>query len=141
MGCEHSTVVAAPIDKGWAALRNFHDLGWAEGVANSLDVVGDVAADQVGAKRVLNGVIHETLQSLDDDGHKLTYSIDDGPDALAKDKVTGFRSCIRAFPVTDSADTFVLWTAKWESGGEGTKEFCDPVYVGLLAALKKHFSA
>jgi hypothetical protein len=130
-----------PSNKVWAALRDFHDLGWAEGVINSLEKVGDVAADQVGAKRLLNGVFHETLQSLDDDGHKLTYSIDDGPEALSKDNVTGYMGCVRAFPVTDAGHTFVLWTSKWESGGEGTKDFCDPVYVALLAALGKHFSA
>ncbi len=140
MGCENSTVVAAPVEKVWAALRNFHDMGWAEGVITSLDKVGDLGADQVGAQRVLNAAFHETLKSLDDEGRKLTYSIDDGPDAISKDNVKGYVGCVRAFPVTDTGHTFVLWTSSWESGGEGAKELCDPVYHALLGALGKHFA-
>ncbi len=140
MGCQNSTVVNAPIDKVWSALRDFHDMGWAEGVITSLDKVGDLGGTDVGAKRVLNGAFHETLMSLDDEGCKLTYSIDDGPDAVSKENVQGYVGCVRAYPVTDANRTFVIWTSRWKSGGEGAKAFCDPIYHALLAALGKHFS-
>ena len=38
--------------------------------------------------------------------------------------------------MTDENTTLVLWTSSWSSGGEGTREFCDPIYQALLGDLK-----
>ena len=46
-----STVVSAPIAEVWSLLRDFHNLDWAQGVIESVEAVGDRAADQVGATR------------------------------------------------------------------------------------------
>jgi hypothetical protein len=140
MGCYNSTVVNAPVDTVWAALRNFHDLSACPNVITGLDKVGDLSGNQIGAQRVINGAFHETLVALDEDARILRYSIDDGPDALSKDQVMGFIGEVRVFPVTDSNASFVLWTATWQAGGEGTKAFCDPIYQALLGDLKAHFA-
>lgn len=139
MGCYNTTVVSAPVDQVWAALRNFHDLSWAAGVIERVDVVGDRTADQVGAKRVLNGAFHETLLALDDAEHSLKYSIDDGPGPVAKDRVTGYVGAVRVWPVTDTGATFVEWSSSWATSQGGVAEFCSPVYQALLSALKAHF--
>ena len=47
--------------QGLGKLKNFHDLSWAPNVLKSVDEVGALPGTQPGAKRVLNGVIHETL--------------------------------------------------------------------------------
>ena len=140
VGCYNTCVVNAPVDQVWTALRNFHDMSWAPQVITSLDTVGDAGADQPGAKRVLNGVFHETLKTVNDTDRTLTYSIDDGPDAVSKDKVTGYIGQVRIFPVTDTNGSFVEWSSSWENSQGGVAEFCNPIYKALLDSLKAHFA-
>ena len=140
MGCLNSAVINAPVDKVWAALRDFHNLSWCPNVVKNVERVGNIPGTQIGAKRVLNGAFHETLLALDDQGHIIRYSIDDGPGAVAKSNVQGYTGEVRLFPVTENNSTFVLWTSSWETSGGGVGEFCDPVYQALLGDLKKTFS-
>jgi hypothetical protein len=141
MGCYNSSVVNAPVETVWGALRNFHDLTWATGVVESSQRVGQAAADQIGAQRQLNGVFLETLLALDDDQRTLKYSIDDGPDAVSKDRVTGYVGVVRVMPVTDTNATFVEWSSSWQESKGGVKEFCDPIYRALLGSLQTHFAS
>ncbi len=140
MGCYNSAVVNAPVEKVWAALRDFHNMSVFPNVVEKLDIVGDAPGTQIGAKRVLNGVIHETLLALEEQARVVRYSIDDGPEAVSKDNVVGYIGEIRVFPVTDEEATFVLWTSSWESSGGGVAEFCNPIYKALLSDLKSAFS-
>ena len=141
MGCYNSCVVNALVDKAWTALRNFHDMSWAPQVVTSLEKVGDASGDQIGAKRLLNGVFHETLRGLDDTGREVRHSIDDGPDVVSKDKVSGYVGVVRVFSVTDGDATFVEWSTSWQDSQGGVKEFCDPIYKALLDSLQQHFAA
>jgi hypothetical protein len=139
MGCYNTCVVNAPVEQVWAALRNFHDLSFAPKVVTSLEPVGDAAGDQLGAKRVLNGAFYETLQSLNDVDRVVKYSIDDGPEAVSRDRVSGYIGVVRVFTVTDGNGTFVEWSSTWQDSQGGVKEFCDPIYKALLDSLKHHF--
>jgi hypothetical protein len=140
MGTYNTRVIPAPVDAVWQTLRNFHDMSWAKGVIDDLAVVGKRGADQIGAKRVLNGVFHETLLGLDDEDHEVLYSIDDGPGVMAKDKVRGYRGRIRVRPVTDRDHTFVEWSSSWQGSAGGVFDFCDPIYKALLDTLARRFS-
>lgn len=140
MGCYNSAVVNASIDRVWEVLRDFHDLSWAAGVIESADKVGDLPADRIGARRILNGAFHETLLAINDVDRCLKYSIDDGPGPVSRAKVRGYVGAIRLFPVTDTDATFVEWSSSWESGGDDVAEFCNPIYRALLEALQKHFA-
>ena len=140
MGCYNSCIVDAPVARVWSALRDFHDMSWARGVIESLEHVGEAASDQIGAKRVLNGVFHETLHALNDADRELKYTIDDGPDAVSKDNVRGYVGVVRVLPVTEGDKTFVEWSSSWENSGGGVAEFCNPIYHALLNALQNHFS-
>ena len=140
MGCYNSTVIPASVNDVWALFRNFHDMSWAEGVITKTEPVGDAAGHEIGAKRILNDAFHETLRVLDDESHTVEYSIDDGPDAVSKENVQGYIGKVRVLPVTDDEATFVEWSSSWASGGEGTAEFCSPIYRALLDALKNHLS-
>ena len=113
MGCFNSVVVAAPADKVWAALRQFHDISWSANAITSVESEGD--PELAGAKRLLNGVFFETLLSLDDDTRVLRYSIDDGPAAVSKDNVTGYVGEVSVQPVTDDDSTFVIWSSSWDT--------------------------
>ena len=42
--------INAPISDVWSRLDNFHDFSWAPNVITSVDKVGDVNGDKVGAK-------------------------------------------------------------------------------------------
>ena len=140
MGCYNSTVVPAPVNEVWALVRNFHNLSWAEGVITTIEPVGNAAGDEICAKRILNNAIHESLRALDDENRTIEYSIDDGPDAVSKENVQGYIGKVRVLPVTDDGATFVEWSSSWASGGQGTAEFCNPIYRALLGALKNHVS-
>lgn len=140
MGCCNSIVVNAPVDKVWAKLRDFHDLSAFSNVLEKVEVVGDIPGTQIGAKRVLNDAFHETLIALDDEARVLRYSIDDGPEAVSKDNVSGYIGQVSAFPVTADDTTFVLWTSNWEHSGGGVAEFCNPIYQALLGDLKASFA-
>lgn len=138
MGCYNSTVVDGTVDEVWAIVRDFHELGWGEGVVETVEKVGDKAGDQVGAKRILNGAFHETLQGIDEVDHVIRYSIDDGPGPVAKDAVVGYVGQLRLFDVSDTGQTFVEWTSTWTTASGDVKAFCDPVYKAILGALKAH---
>ncbi len=112
MGCYNSTVVNAPVEKVWAALRDFHNLSCLPNVVEDVKKVGDPSGTQVGAKRVVNGVFHETLIALDDHDRVLRYTIDDGPDAVSKDNVQGYIGEVRAYPVTEDSSNFVTRSTK-----------------------------
>lgn len=138
MGCYCSTVIDEPVEDVWAVLRKFRDFSWAPDVLTSVEGEGD--PESPGATRLLNGVFHETLLELDDDARSLSCSIDDGPGPVAKDLVEGYFGTVRALSVTDSGRTFVAWSSRWVSGGEGAEEFCTPIYRAGLQALNANFA-
>ena len=137
-----SIVINAPVDKVWSVLRNFHDLSWTSGVATSCTAVGDLKSDQLGARRVINNVFHETLVELSDCDRTLKYRIDDGPSPISKDEVKNYIGIVHAIPITDQDTTFVEWSSSWEQNENDATvcEFCHGIYVALLGALKNHFS-
>jgi hypothetical protein len=138
--CVNSVVVGAPADAVWTVLRNFHQMDWAKGVVERVDVVGDRAGDQVGARRVLNGVFHETLLGIDDEERIIHYSIDDGPGPVSREMVRNYRGRVEAFPVTATGQTFVRWTSRYDSAhDDAVGELCNPIYQALLGALQRHF--
>jgi hypothetical protein len=138
MGCYNSCVIPAPAAAVWAVLRDFHDMSWASQSVKSLERIGD-GGDRIGARRVVNGRMHETLLALNDVDRVFKYRIDDGPEALSKDKVTGYVAKVVVSPVTDTNTAFVEWSSNWQESEADVKAFCDPIYTRLLAQLKAHF--
>jgi carbon monoxide dehydrogenase subunit G len=138
--CYNSTTINASIDKVWEMIQDFHDLEWAEPVVTKVDAVGDLPGTSIGAKRILNDAFHETLLSVDPMNYHMSYSIDDGPGPVAKGEVMNYIGRVELFPVTDTGDTFVKWTSEFDSADETqVADFCNPIYSGLLAALKTRF--
>ncbi len=137
--CYNTLIVNAPIDKVWKTVRDFHDLSWAKGVAEKVEVVGEQKGDQIGAKRVLNDAFHETLLELSDLTHTVQYRIDDGPGPLSQDSVKNYIGTLRLYPVTSDNATFAEWSSRYDSPDDAAGgEFCNPIYVALLGALKAH---
>jgi carbon monoxide dehydrogenase subunit G len=126
--------IAATSDKVWQTIRNFHDVSWAPNVVTSLDVVGDKAGDQKGAGRVLNGVFHETLRTLDDVSKTFTYSIDEGPGPLSDGQMKNYVGRVVVEHI--AGGTRVEWTSNWQENDEAIREFCHPIYLALLDDMK-----
>ena len=139
--CYNSVVVDASCEKVWETICDFHDLGWAAGVITDVKAVGDLKGNEVGAKRILNDAFHETLLTLDESGHTFSYSIDDGPEPLAKGTFANYVGSVRLLPVTENNTTFVEWQSTYESADDSAiADFCNPIYAALLGALKQHFA-
>ncbi len=140
MSCLNSITVPGGVDAVWSRIRDFHELSWAKGVVEKVEKVGACAGDQVGARRVINGLFQETLIALDDRAHGLRYSIDDAPGTpVAKDRVSSYVGEVKLFPITATGETFVYWTSSWESGSAEIAPFCNPIYAALLGALRASF--
>jgi hypothetical protein len=135
-----SIIIDAPADQVWSSVRDFNDMSWADGIVESVVSANGKEGTEVGAVRVVNGVIRETLQSFDDDARSFAYSIDDGPDVLASDMVQGFIGKARVSPITATGQAFVEWSSDWNSAKGDVKGFCDPLYAGLLGLLAKKFN-
>ena len=132
--------ISAPADKVWQAIRNFQDASWAPNVVSDMQAVGDIPGDEPGAGRILNGVFHETLLTLDDDAKVFTYSIDDGPSPLSKDEMSNYIGRVAVEPAEDGG-TRVEWTSSWEQNDGPIQEFCHGIYVALLGDMKKSLEA
>ncbi|AAZ27736.1 MULTISPECIES: SRPBCC family protein [Colwellia] len=133
--CYNNIVIDASIEAVWQQIGNFHDMSWAKGVITSLVKVGPASGTEVGAKRILNDAIHETLVSLDSSNYTFTYSIDDGPDAIAKSAVDNYLGMVNLSE--SSTGVLVEWSSSFTSDNEkAVTEFCDPIYMALLGALK-----
>lgn len=133
--CYQSIIVNAPITNVWNTLKNFHDMSWATGVINQCEAIGDLGGTDVGAKRILNGVFHETLLEFNEPEYRIRYSIDDGPSPVSPSEVKNYIGQIQLKPVTLNGKTFVEWGSNWESNSEEACDFCSQIYVALLKAL------
>lgn len=140
MGTYNSVIINAAPDQVWAVLRDFNDMSWADGIVESVENTNGTGGTEVGATRVVNGAITETLQSFDDASMAFSYSIDDGPDVLARDKMAGYVGKARVAPITATGQSFVEWSSDWDSAQGDVKGFCDPLYAGLLGLLAKKFN-
>lgn len=133
--CYNKIEINAPIATVWQKIANFHDMSWADGVITSLVKVGQASGTELGAKRLLNDAIHETLVSLDVNNYTFSYSIDDGPGPIAKSTVTNYLGVVKLSQSING--TLVEWRASFTSANESeVAEFCDPIYLALLGALK-----
>ena len=139
--CHNTIVVDVPREKVWEAIKNFHDLSWADPVITKLEIVGDKTGSEIGAQRFLNDAFLETLKSVNEEEFTFSYSIDDGPEPLSKDANLNYVGTVRLLPVSGSDSTLVEWTSTFESDAdEAVSDFCNPVYVALLDALKSHLA-
>ncbi|MGR9074199.1 MAG: SRPBCC family protein [Gammaproteobacteria bacterium] len=134
--CSQSIFIKAPVDRVWAVIRDFHDMSWAAGVIDRCEAVGEKPGTEVGARRILNGAFEETLLECDETGHRIRYSIDDGPSPVSADEVRDYVGCIQLKPVTPDV-TCVEWRSDWESKSDEARDFCQRIYLDLLRALEE----
>jgi carbon monoxide dehydrogenase subunit G len=137
--CYNKIEIKAPIGKVWDTIRDFHDVSWAPNVITSVSKQGDKSGTEVGAKRVLNDVFHETLVALDPGKFTFSYSIDDGPGPVASGAVSNYLGVVKLSKAKDG--TLVEWSSTFQSANENeVADFCNPIYMALLNALHETLS-
>ncbi|MHC4217787.1 MAG: SRPBCC family protein [Planctomycetota bacterium] len=137
---EQSITIDAPPQRVWSTIRNFHDMSWAPNVITDCTSVGQRKGDQIGAQRVLNGGIQETLIEFSEVDRSYKYSIDDGPSPISKDDVEKYIGVVRVKGADGDHATEVQWTSSWRGMEQEVVDFCHPIYVALLEDLKKTLS-
>lgn len=139
-----STVLNAPTDRVWSAIRDFNGLpSWHPGIAESR-IEQSQPSDKIGCVRNFKlkdgGGIREQLLALSDYDYSCTYSILESPMG-----VDNYVATFRLAPVTDGAMTFIEWEAEFdcapERSGELVEIIGDGVFQGGFDALKGRFSS
>ncbi len=130
-----SIVIKAPLDVVWSRIRDFHDCSFAPRVLPDCEKVGDKGGTEVGAKRILNGVFHETLTHHDERSHAISYSIDDGPSPVSAEEIRHYVGSVRLRPITEGGGTFAEWSSRWEADGDAAVAFCSEIDRALLRGL------
>lgn len=137
-----STVVAAPADTVWAAIRDFNGMpGWHPGIADS-EMEDGKSGDQVGAVRSFHlqdgAHLRERLLSFSDAERFYAYNFEKTPFA-----VHNYHATLRVTPVTDGGHAFVEWWTTFdcepERIEEWTRTFAGAVFKSGLDALKARF--
>jgi hypothetical protein len=134
-----SAVINAPVNQVWKKIRNFHDLSWGAAVVEKCEAVGEKPGDQIGARRILNGVFHETLVAFSELDKSFKYSIDDGPAPVSKNDVKEYIGAVRLISITDNDTCLIKWSSSWEAPNDDACDFCRNIYVALINELKKAF--
>jgi hypothetical protein len=101
--------------------------------------VGEKPGDQIGARRILNGVFHETLVAFSELDKSFKYSIDDGPAPVSKNDVKEYIGAVRLISITDNDTCLIKWSSSWEAPNDDACDFCRNIYVALINELKKAF--
>lgn len=134
--CYNTIEINANANDVWNVISDFHNMSWADNIIHSLQKVGDKTAMEVGAKRILNDVFHETLIKFDAENQSFSYRIDDGPGPVASDAVKNYVGVVKVS--NQHSMCLVEWSSTYDSpNNDEVADFCNPIYQGLLHALKK----
>lgn len=139
-----SSVIGAPADQVWAAVRDFNGLpDWHPLIAESR-IESAAPADQVGCVRAFRlkdgGFIREQLLALSDYDFSFSYSILESPMG-----VENYVATLKLTPVTDGSRTFAEWSAEFDCPPEREAELVElvgqTVFQGGFDSLKSRFGS
>jgi Polyketide cyclase / dehydrase and lipid transport len=137
-----SSVLAAPVDRVWARIRDFNALPrWHPLIAES-QIEDGLPPDKIGCVRnfrLQNGDrIRERLLGLSDHDLFCTYTILESPMPLEN-----YVATLRLTPVSVGDQTFIEWTAEFDCAPEVEEELVTDigqnVFRGGFESLKRHF--
>ena len=137
-----SSVIDAPADRVWAAVRDFNALPqWHPAIRDSR-IEGNHPSDKIGCIRNFNlrdgGNIRERLLALSDYDFSCTYSILESPMGVRE-----YIATLKLSPITDGNRTFAEWTAEFdcapERAGALAQHVGQGVFQGGFDGLKRSF--
>jgi hypothetical protein len=138
-----SSVIDAPADRVWAAVRDFNALpNWHPGIRDSR-IEGNHPSDKIGCVRNFNlkdgGNIRERLLALSDYDFTCTYAILESPMG-----VSNYVATLKLAPITDGNRTFAEWSAEFDCEPDKAASLAQlvgqGVFQGGFDALKRAFS-
>ena len=139
----YSTVIDAPADKVWAALRDFNGLAtWNAEMVPTSEIEEGKAGDQVGGIRsfsLANGAhLREQLLAHSDRDRAYTYNFQKHP----FEGVENYVATIHVLPVTETNQSFVEWWTEFDCAPDRLAHwedfFASQVFNGALDAFKAH---
>ncbi len=139
-----SSVIGAPAERVWAAVRDFNGLpDWHPAIAESR-IEGGAPADQVGCVRAFRlkdgSFIRERLLALSDYDYSCSYSILESPMG-----VENYIATLKLTPITDGARSFAEWSAEFDCAPEREAELVatigTEVFQGGFDSLKGRFGS
>ena len=139
-----SSVIDAPADRVWAAIRDFNALpAWHPAIADSR-IEGNQPSDKVGCIRNFNlkdgGNIREQLLALSDYDYSCSYAILASPMG-----VENYIATLTLSPITDGNRSYAEWTAEFDCAPDREKQLAQNigqgVFQGGFDALKRRFPA
>jgi hypothetical protein len=139
----YSTVIDAPVDKVWAATRDFNGLGtWNAEMVPSCEIEDGKSGEQVGAVRnftLANGAhLREQLLSHSDVDRSYSYDFQEHP----FEGVENYHATIHFLPITDTKQTFVEWSTTFDTSPDKVDYwedfFATLVFTGALEAMKAY---
>jgi uncharacterized membrane protein len=133
-----SRVLAAPVDRVWAVARDFSGMdAWHPDITR-MRMEGDVRPDKVsGIREFLLGShpVRQQLLHLDDVERSFSYRI-----LSSHLPVRNYVAELRLWPVTQTNQTFAVWTGDWDATPKDDETlvptFENGVYQTALAALE-----
>ena len=132
--CYNKIEIARPPITVWQTIHDFHDMSWAPEVVTSLEKVGDKSGTEIGAKRILNGKFHETLQTFDPQALTFSYSIDVGSGQADESHIKHNTFSVELSSTGNG--TLVEWSSTSKTEDDDANDGCDPIYAALLTALR-----
>ena len=137
-----SSVIDAPADTVWGAIRDFNALpNWHPLIVDSR-IENGFASDKVGCVRNFRlrdgGQLREQLLSLSDFEYQCSYSIIESPMPL-----TNYVATLKLTPVTDGNRTFAEWSAEFDCDEADERALAEDIGQGVFQvgfdALKQRF--
>jgi hypothetical protein len=125
---------AVPAEKLWAVVRDFGSVGWIQGISD-VKVVGSGP----GMTRILNGAIHETLESIDDARRVLTYTIPKGLPLPVKN----YHATMKV-DAAGPGKSQLTWTCRAEPDGvpeEQARQAVTGMYQTMLGWIRDYVKA
>lgn len=126
-----SSVIPAPIDQVWEVVKDFNGLpDWHPAIATS-EIEGGGSAEEIGCVRnfdLTDGAnIREELTALSQDNHSVSYKILESPMAMEN-----YEATLTLHPVTNTGQTFGVWTASFDCTPENEADLVETVGQGVF---------
>lgn len=125
-----SSVIRAPVSAVWEKMRDFAGMKhWHDDIPQ-MEMIGGVRSDKVSGVRDFifgDGQLHEQLTFLSDRDHAFRYRILKSPMAWMN-----YHAGAQLYPLTDTGQTFAVWTADWVAAPEDDLELIPNVHGNVF---------
>ena len=126
--------IPVPAEKLWKVIRDFGNVDWIPGLSG-VKVVGSGP----GMTRIINGAIHEKLESLDDSARSLTYTILQGMPLPIKN----YHSTMKVEPA-GAGKSQLTWTCRADPDGvpeEQARQAVTGMYQVMIGWIRDSLDA